>query len=179
MGSWSRSCEGCTSASRAAWWGTTSPASKWPAAPSRCSKPMTRCSRYGTIRCSLRGCDGGSELMAVGKQEVLKWLEVLQQVYAENRQWLTELDSAIGDADHGINMDRGFTAVKAELAAHPPSDIRAVFESVATVLIRSVGGAAGPLYGTFFLRAAAACAGRTEIEAADAGGVFQGGVVVG
>ena len=114
--------------------------------------------------------------MAVGKQEVLKWLEVLQQVYAENRQWLTELDSAIGDAAHGINMDRGFTAVIAEMAAHPPSDIRAVFESVATVLIRSVGGAAGPLYGTFFLRAAAACAGRTEIEAADAVALFQAAI---
>ena len=110
--------------------------------------------------------------MAVGKQEVLKWLEVVQQVYAENRQWLTELDSAIGDADHGINMDRGFTAVKAEMAAHPPSDIRSVFQSVATVLIRSVGGAAGPLYGTFFLRAAAVCAGKTEIEAADAVALF-------
>jgi dihydroxyacetone kinase-like protein len=114
--------------------------------------------------------------MAVGKQEVLKWLEVVQQVYAENRQWLTELDSAIGDADHGINMDRGFTAVKAEMAAHPPSDIRSVFQSVATVLIRSVGGAAGPLYGTFFLRAAAACAGKTEIEAADAVALFQVGI---
>jgi dihydroxyacetone kinase-like protein len=114
--------------------------------------------------------------MAVGKQEVLKWLGALQQVYAENRQRLTELDSAIGDADHGINMDRGFTAVKAELAAHPPSDIRAVFQSVATVLIRHVGGAAGPLYGTFFLRAAAACAGKTEIEAADAVALFQAGI---
>jgi dihydroxyacetone kinase-like protein len=114
--------------------------------------------------------------MAVGKPEVLKWLEVLQQVYADNRQWLTELDSAIGDADHGINMDRGFTAVKAEMAAHPPSEIRSVFQSVATVLIRSVGGAAGPLYGTFFLRAAAACAGKTEIEAADAVALFQAGI---
>jgi dihydroxyacetone kinase-like protein len=62
------------------------------------------------------------------------------------------------------------------MAAHPPSDIRAVFESVATVLIRSVGGAAGPLYGTFFLRAAAACAGRTEIEAADAVALFQAAI---
>src|ERR1039458_945127 len=96
MGSWSGSCEGWESVSRAAWWGTTSPASKWPAAPSRCSKPMTNCGRSGTIRYSLRACDGGSEPMAVGKQEVLKWLEVLQQVYAENRPWLTELDSAIG-----------------------------------------------------------------------------------
>jgi dihydroxyacetone kinase-like protein len=114
--------------------------------------------------------------MAVGREEVLKWLEALQQVYAENRELLTELDSAIGDADHGINMDRGFTAVKAELAAHSPSDIRSVFQSVATVLIRQVGGAAGPLYGTFFLRAAAACAGKTEIEATDVVALFQAGI---
>jgi len=114
--------------------------------------------------------------MAVGKQEVLKWVEVLQQVYAGNRQWLTELDSAIGDADHGINMDRGFTAVKAELAAHVPPDIGSVFQNVATTLIRHVGGAAGPLYGTFFLRAAAACAGKTEIEAADVLALFQAGI---
>jgi dihydroxyacetone kinase-like protein len=114
--------------------------------------------------------------MAVGKLEVLRWLEVLQQVYAENRQWLTELDSAIGDADHGINLDRGFTAVKAELAAHVPTDIRSVFQIVSTALIRHVGGAAGPLYGTFFLRAAAACAGRTEIEAADAVALFQAAI---
>jgi len=114
--------------------------------------------------------------MAVGTHELLRWLEVLQQVYAENRQWLTELDSAIGDADHGINMDRGFTAVKAELAAHVPSDIRSVFQTVAAALIRHVGGAAGPLYGTFFLRAAAACAGKTEIEAADALALFQAGI---
>jgi dihydroxyacetone kinase-like protein len=114
--------------------------------------------------------------MAVGKEEVLKWLEALQQVYAVNRQWLTELDSAIGDADHGINMDRGFTAVKAELAAHVPSDIRSIFQNVATALIRHVGGAAGPLYGTFFLRAAVACVGKTEIEAADVLVLFQAGI---
>jgi dihydroxyacetone kinase-like protein len=114
--------------------------------------------------------------MAVGTTDVLTWLEVVRQVYAENRPWLTELDSAIGDADHGINMDRGFTAVKAELAAHPPSDIGSVFQSVATALIRHVGGAAGPLYGTFFLRAAAACAGKTEIQAADLVALFQAGI---
>jgi dihydroxyacetone kinase-like protein len=122
--------------------------------------------------------------MAVGKQEVLEWLNLLQRVYAENRAWLTELDSAIGDADHGINMDRGFTAVKAELAAqsapqpaeNAASDIRSVLQSVATALIRHVGGAAGPLYGTFFLRAAAACAGKTAIEAADAVALFQAGI---
>ena len=60
--------------------------------------------------------------MAAGKREILNWLEALQRVYAENRERLTELDSAIGDADHGINMDCGFTAVKAELAAKEPAE---------------------------------------------------------
>jgi phosphoenolpyruvate---glycerone phosphotransferase subunit DhaL len=114
--------------------------------------------------------------MPAGKPEVLKWLEALQAVYAANRQWLTDLDSAIGDADHGTNMDRGFTAVRAELAAQAPADIRAVFQSVAATLIRTVGGAAGPLYGTFFLRAAAACAGKTALAAGDLVGLFQAGI---
>jgi hypothetical protein len=57
--------------------------------------------------------------MSVHPQDVLAWLDALQQVYADNKAWLTELDAAIGDADHGINLDRGFTAVKAELAKLP------------------------------------------------------------
>jgi len=100
----------------------------------------------------------------------------LQQVYAANRQWLTELDSAIGDADHGINMDRGFTAVKAELAARPPSDIRSVFQSVATVLIRHVAAPPGRSTAPFFLRAAAACAGRTESKLPMRWRCFQAGI---
>jgi dihydroxyacetone kinase-like protein len=114
--------------------------------------------------------------MAVGNPEVLKWLEALQQVYAGNKDRLTELDAAIGDADHGINMDRGFTAVKAELAAHASSDIGSILQKVATVLIRSVGGAAGPLYGTFFLRAGTACTGKTEISPAGVVAMFQAGI---
>jgi dihydroxyacetone kinase-like protein len=93
--------------------------------------------------------------MRVSREQVLAWLDALQRVYAENKERLTDLDSAIGDADHGINMDRGFTAVKAELAGGAPADIRGILQKVATVLIRTVGGASGPLYGTFFLRAAA------------------------
>ena len=114
--------------------------------------------------------------MAVGKQEVVRWLEALEQVYAENRERLTELDSAIGDADHGINMDRGFRAVKAELGARAWSDIGSIFQSVATVLIRQVGGAAGPLYGTFFLRAGTACSGKTEMEAGEVVRLFEAGI---
>lgn len=110
------------------------------------------------------------------KEAVLRWLEALQQVFAENRERLTELDSAIGDADHGINMDRGFSAVQADLGAHPPADIQVILQGVAAALIRHVGGASGPLYGTFFLRAAAACAGKTELEPADVAELFQAGI---
>jgi len=114
--------------------------------------------------------------MAIGKHEVLLWLEALARVYGENRDRLTELDSAIGDADHGVNMDRGFSAVKTELAANVPADIRSVLQAAATVLIRTVGGAAGPLYGTFFLRAAAAAAGKQQLETSDLVATFRAGV---
>lgn len=114
--------------------------------------------------------------MPVGRDEARRWLEVLQQVYAVNRDRLTELDSAIGDADHGVNMDRGFTAVKDELGKQSWADIQAIFQSVGAVLIRTVGGSAGPLYGTFFLRAAAACAKKSELGAADVVAMFQAGI---
>lgn len=114
--------------------------------------------------------------MAVSRQDVLRWLAVLEQVFGENRQQLTDLDLAIGDADHGINMERGFTAVQAELCAHPPPDLRSIFQTVAAVLIRSVGGAAGPLYGTFFLRAGTACSGKTELTDTDVVALFQAGI---
>jgi phosphoenolpyruvate---glycerone phosphotransferase subunit DhaL len=97
-------------------------------------------------------------------------------VFAENREQLTELDSAVGDGDFGISLDRGFTAVQAELSANPPADLRSVFQNAATVLIRTMGGTSGPLLGTFFLRAGAACAGKTELETGDVVALFQAGV---
>ena len=114
--------------------------------------------------------------MTVGKPHVLAWLDRLQIVYSENRPWLTELDSAIGDADHGINMDRGFTAVKAALASNDATQIHDILKAVATTLIRTVGGASGPLYGTFFLRAAACCPGKEELAEADVVALFQAGI---
>lgn len=114
--------------------------------------------------------------MAVSKDEAQRWMLDLARVFAENRQMLTDLDLAIGDADHGINMDRGFAAVEVELSAHPPADLRSLFQTVATTLIRTVGGASGPLYGTFFLRASAACAGKSELDSAGVAMLFQAGV---
>ena len=114
--------------------------------------------------------------MAVSTQDVLRWLSALQKVFAENRQPLTDLDSAVGDGDFGISLDRGFTAVQAELTAHPPADLRAVFQSVATVLIKTMGGSSGPLLGTFFLRAGATCADKSELGPADVVALFEAGV---
>jgi phosphoenolpyruvate---glycerone phosphotransferase subunit DhaL len=118
----------------------------------------------------------GDVNVAVSRDEVLRWLDASQKVFAENRQQLTDLDSAVGDGDFGISLDRGFTAVQAELSANPPADLRSVFQNVATVLIRTMGGTSGPLLGTFFLRAGAACAGKSELAAADVVAVFQAGV---
>jgi dihydroxyacetone kinase-like protein len=106
----------------------------------------------------------------------LAWINALTQVYAENKQFLTQLDSNIGDADHGINMDRGFQAVKVELDKTNPQDISAVLKTVAMSLIRTVGGASGPLYGTFFMRASAACANKAELGPADVVALFEAGL---
>ena len=114
--------------------------------------------------------------MAVTRQDVLRWLSALHQVFAENRQQLTDLDSAVGDGDFGISLDRGFSAVEAALTSNPPADIRGIFQSVATVLIKTMGGSSGPLFGTFFLRAAASCADKSELAPADVVGLFQAGV---
>ena len=107
---------------------------------------------------------------------VLRWIREMAGDVHDQRDFLTQLDAAIGDADHGINMDRGFTAVKDELDSAAPADLQSILKTAATVLIRKVGGASGPLYGTFFLRAAAACAGKAELDSADVVAMFQAGI---
>jgi phosphoenolpyruvate---glycerone phosphotransferase subunit DhaL len=114
--------------------------------------------------------------MAVSKEDVLRWLDASQKAFAEKREQLTELDSAVGDGDFGISLDRGFTAVHAELSANPPADLRSVLQNTASVLIRTMGGTSGPLLGTFFLRAGTACAGKSELAPADVVALFQAGV---
>jgi dihydroxyacetone kinase-like protein len=113
---------------------------------------------------------------AVNKQDVLRWLDALHTLFLEKRQELTDLDSAVGDGDFGISLDRGFTAVKAELSAKPPADLKAVFQNTATVLIKSMGGSSGPLIGTLFLRAGATVADKSELRPADVVALFQAGV---
>ncbi|MCZ2815784.1 dihydroxyacetone kinase subunit DhaL [Modestobacter sp. VKM Ac-2984] len=80
------------------------------------------------------------------------WVREYARAVTEHRDELTELDSAIGDADHGTNMHRGMTAAVAALDATPPADGAALLKTVAMTMISKVGGTSGPLYGTLFLR---------------------------
>lgn len=105
--------------------------------------------------------------MATDGPGALAWLQRVADVLRANRDYLTELDSAIGDADHGTNMDRGFTAVMAKVSGQDPSDIGALLKTVGMTLVSTVGGASGPLYGTAFMRAGAALAGKATVETAD------------
>ncbi len=92
------------------------------------------------------------------------------------RDELTRLDSAIGDADHGINMDRGFSAVLAKLDGAAAEDLGAAAKGVGMTLISTVGGASGPLYGTFFLRLATAFGDATAVDALGLGAALRAGL---
>jgi phosphoenolpyruvate---glycerone phosphotransferase subunit DhaL len=97
-------------------------------------------------------------------------------VVVANKEQLTELDAAIGDADHGINMDRGMAAVAAALADGGPPTPGELLKLVGMTLVRTVGGASGPLYGTFFLRMAAAVGDGEQVEAMELAKAFRAGL---
>ncbi len=111
--------------------------------------------------------------MSITTEDTLRWLKQLAQVLHENRDYLTQLDSPIGDADHGINMDRGFKAVTEKLPAMVSMDIGSILKTVGTTLVSTVGGASGPLYGTAFLRAGIATSGKLELYEADFVGMLE------
>ncbi|MBM9433019.1 dihydroxyacetone kinase subunit DhaL [Flaviflexus equikiangi] len=91
--------------------------------------------------------------MTLGKDWAIAWIDGCIEMASEHRVELIELDRAIGDGDHGENLDRGFSAVKTKLADAQPSNAGDVLKLVATTLMSTVGGASGPLLGTAFLRA--------------------------
>jgi phosphoenolpyruvate---glycerone phosphotransferase subunit DhaL len=97
--------------------------------------------------------------------QLTSWLRRFQELVIKNQAELTQLDSAIGDADHGINMARGMTAVIDKLDAGQPVRANDLFKTAAMTLVMSVGGASGPLYGTFFLRFAGAAGPAIELDA--------------
>ena len=97
---------------------------------------------------------------------LVDWIHRFRDVIAEKREWLTELDSAIGDADHGANMARGMDAVVAKLDTGVPATVDELLKTVGMTLVSSVGGASGPLYGTLFLRMGMAAGPVTDLDAA-------------
>jgi dihydroxyacetone kinase-like protein len=105
--------------------------------------------------------------MAVTYEDVRRWIEAFASRVAESKDELTRLDSAIGDADHGINMNRGMQAALAKLDGVAGDDVGALLKTVGMTLVSTVGGAGGPLYGTLFLQLGTATAGKSEIEAED------------
>lgn len=118
--------------------------------------------------------------MTMTNEDMLRWLERTADVLHENRAYLTELDSAIGDADHGINMDRGFSAIRAKFPSMADMDMATRLKTVGMTLVSTVGGASGPLYGTAYLRASATTAGKQELTSADVVAMleaFLGGIM--
>lgn len=105
--------------------------------------------------------------MSITRDDTLNWVKSIASVIGENSAYLTQLDAAIGDADHGANMDRGFKAVMNKMPEISDKDIGTIFKTVGMTLISTVGGAGGPLYGTFFLQIGMKTAGKMELSLAD------------
>lgn len=114
--------------------------------------------------------------MAVTRDEVLSWIKAYSQIITENKDYLTELDSAIGDADHGANMQRGFQAVLTKLPAVEDKDIGTILKTVGMTLISTVGGAGGPLYGTFFMQVGLSLKEKMEFTLADWATALEAGI---
>ena len=112
----------------------------------------------------------------MNKEQVIQWLQNFAAEIEQNKEYLTELDAAIGDADHGINMERGFKKVASQLSSVADKDISTILKTVSMTLISTVGGASGPLYGTFFLRASTAVIGKEELATEDLLKLLQAGL---
>ncbi|HET7049200.1 MAG TPA: dihydroxyacetone kinase subunit DhaL [Solirubrobacteraceae bacterium] len=104
--------------------------------------------------------------MAVNRDTVQDWMQRFAASMQEHRQELVALDTAIGDGDHGTNMDRGMRKAVEKLESQEQADAGAVLKTVAMALISNVGGAAGPLYGTLLLKMGTALAGKEDIDLA-------------
>jgi phosphoenolpyruvate---glycerone phosphotransferase subunit DhaL len=105
-----------------------------------------------------------------------RWIAAFAGSVAEHQEELTRLDAAIGDADHGANLARGMKAVVAALDSEDPQTAGALFKRTGMTLVSTVGGASGPLYGTFFLRMSAAAGEVDALDKAAFGAALRAGV---
>lgn len=113
---------------------------------------------------------------SVSLEQLTAWLARFRDLVTEQRNYLTELDSAIGDADHGANMARGMGAVMDKVDAAPAASADELFKAVGMTLVTSVGGASGPLYGTFFLRFGMTAGAVTGLDGATLGAALRAGL---
>ncbi|MFJ2533141.1 dihydroxyacetone kinase subunit DhaL [Microbacterium maritypicum] len=115
-------------------------------------------------------------MAAVDTVVLADWVSRFGAAVTEKRDWLTELDSAIGDADHGANMARGMSAVGEKLSAGAPGTVDELLKTVGMTLVSSVGGASGPLYGTFFLRMGMAAGPVADLDGPALAGALRAGL---
>jgi dihydroxyacetone kinase-like protein len=114
--------------------------------------------------------------LVITRDDILAWLKCYRQALGENKDYLTRLDSPIGDADHGANMDRGFAAVMVKLPTVADKDAGTILKTAGMTLVSTVGGAGGPLYGTLFLRAGMALDGKMELTPQELLAAFEAGL---
>jgi phosphoenolpyruvate---glycerone phosphotransferase subunit DhaL len=115
--------------------------------------------------------------MSLGHDDVVRWIRAFAAEVSANKEQLTQLDAAVGDGDHGINMDRGMSAVLAKLdAATEEQDIGALLKTVGMTLVSTVGGAGGPLYGTLFLQMGTAVSGKDQLGPDDWAAALEAGI---
>ncbi|MGQ9614947.1 MAG: dihydroxyacetone kinase subunit DhaL [Spirochaetota bacterium] len=112
----------------------------------------------------------------VTKDIIIRWLRRTASVMEEQKDYLTQLDAAIGDADHGINMERGFKKVIEKLNSTEGKDIGVILRETGMALISSVGGASGPLYGTFFIKASTLASGKDTLNDLELFSILREGV---
>lgn len=108
--------------------------------------------------------------------DILTWIRTFAETVEANRTYLTELDSAIGDADHGINMDRGMKAVRGKLDGAPAGDIGGCLRTAGSTLVSTVGGASGPLYGMLFMQMGGAAVGKETLSLQEFATAFAAGI---
>jgi len=109
----------------------------------------------------------------IGSAQMIKIIGYMCDSIEEQKDYLSELDGAIGDGDHGVNMAKCFRKIKAKLPASEGKDVGAILKDTGMVVLNSVGGAMGALYGTMFLRLAQEAAGKMEITLTDLVRMFK------
>ena len=114
--------------------------------------------------------------MGLTLNEVLYIFEKIENKISENKQFLTDLDAAIGDGDHGINLSKGFKVAREKIEASEFNDWGEIFKTVGMAIVSSVGGASGPLYGTAFMKASILGKSKTEITILDYRGILEASI---